>query len=105
MERIVIVAYKPKEGKEDVLKKLVADHWNRLNDEGLVTPRKPVITQAADKTIVEVFGWKSKQAVEQAHANENVQKMWQEFTEACDYIPVGTVAEAENIFSEFTPLN
>ena len=47
---------------------------------------------------------REKEAIEQAHTNAAVQQMWIEYAEVCDYIPVGDVPEAKNLFSEFTPL-
>jgi hypothetical protein len=61
--------------------------------------------EAADGTIVEVFEWLSDEALRQAHTNLEVQKMWGEYAEVCDYIPVGNLTEAANLFSGFKPLN
>ena len=105
MERIVIVGYKPIQGKEDELKVLSRSHWKTLKELDLVTDRKPIIMEAEDRTIIEVFGWKSKQAMEEAHSNPTVLKMWTDYSKVCEYIPVGTIKETENIFSEFSPVD
>jgi hypothetical protein len=104
-ERIVIVAYKPKAGKEEMLRGLMREHLPVLKQLNLVTERNSIIMEAADGTIIEVFEWKSKAAIEQAHTNPEVLKMWAKYAEACDYIPVGKVIETENLFSEFTPFS
>jgi hypothetical protein len=106
MERVVIALYRPKKGKEKELKKLVVEqHLKILREQQLVTDRKPVIMQAADNTIVEVFEWKSKKAIEEAHSNPAVQKLWEQFSEVCDYeVPVN-VKEFQSLFSEFEPVN
>ena len=104
MERIVIACYKPKPGKAKELKALVRKHHTELLKEGLVTARKPVLMQGVDGTVVEVFEWKSSQAMKDAHQNEAVQQMWQEFSEVSDYLPVGQVPEGQQLFSEFLPL-
>lgn len=103
--RIVIVAYKPKPGKADALKVLARTHVQRLRAEGLVTAREPVVMETQEGTIIEVFEWKSKQALESAHRNPAVQAMWKEYAEVCDYVPVASVEEAKQLFSEFSPLN
>lgn len=36
-------------------------------------------------TIIEVFEWRSSEAIQAAHANPAVQALWAEFNEACDY--------------------
>lgn len=104
MGRIVIVGYQPKPGKADALKTLMASHLPRLRAEGLVTARESIIMEAQDGTILEVFEWVSKEAIESAHTNAVVQSMWQEYDAVCDYVPVASVAEAESLFSEFTPM-
>ncbi len=101
--RIVIAAYRPKPGKAEQLKQLARTHVDRLRAEGLVTERSPIIMQAKDGTIVEVFEWKSKAAMESAHTNPAVLEMWNEYSQVCDYVPVGSVTEVNDLFSEFTP--
>ena len=101
---IVIVAYKPKPGKAEQLKELTKTHVPRLKTEGLVTDREPIILEAKDGTIIEVFEWLSAEAIEQAHSNPEVLKMWGEYAEVCDYVPLNTIEEAGNMFAEFTPL-
>lgn len=104
MERIVIVGYRPFPGKELELKNLIKNHWDVLYKEGLVTNRKSIVCKSEDGTIIEVFGWKSKQAIEQSHSNEVIQKMWSEFSKVCDYVPISAVSESQNLFSEFEPI-
>lgn len=79
-------------------------HWDILNNEGLVSTRKPIIAKAKDGSIVEVFGWKSAEAIQAAHENEAVQKMWSAYAKVCKYIPVSKIEESHHMFSEFTPI-
>ena len=69
---IVIVAYRPKPGKEKELLELVRNRVPILRKEGLVTDRKPTIMRASDGTIIEVSEWKSQEAIDAAHKNPNV---------------------------------
>ena len=103
MERIVIVAYRPLPGKEKELSELMKTHWEILDGENLVSARKPIIMQSSNGTMIEVFGWKSKAAIESAHTNSRVQKMWGDFAKVCEFVPVGDVEESKVMFSEFTP--
>ncbi|MEO3408177.1 hypothetical protein AAFN85_29955 [Mucilaginibacter sp. CAU 1740] len=105
MGQIVIVAYKPKPGKEETLKQLMKTHLPRLKQEGLVTDRESIIMEAADGTIIEVFEWLSAEAIANAHNNPVVQQMWSEYAAVCDYIPLNTLAEAGDMFATFAPLN
>jgi len=75
----VIVAYRPKPGKENELLELVRNRVPTLRKEGLVTDRKPVIMRARDGTVIEVSEWKSREAIDAAHRNPNVLAMWEKF--------------------------
>ncbi len=105
MGRIVIVAYKPKPGKAEALKALSKTHVPRLKKEGLVTDRDAIMMEAADGTIVEVFEWLSDEAIQKAHSNPEVLKMWGEYAEVCDYVPLNTLSESSMMFAGFVPLD
>ena len=62
----VIVAYRPKPGKEDGLLELVRSRVPTLRQEGLVSDRTPTIMRARDVTIIEVSEWKSREAIDAA---------------------------------------
>ncbi|MBX7105873.1 MAG: antibiotic biosynthesis monooxygenase [Gemmataceae bacterium] len=102
---LVIAVYKPKPGQNDALKALVARHVPRLRELGLVMDRREVVMQAADGTILEVFEWKSQEAINQAHNHPEVQKLWNEFFALADMLPVNAVPESAALFAGYTPLN
>lgn len=104
MAIIVIVAYRPKPGKESDLLQLTRDHMPILRGQGLVTDRASIAMRAADGTIVEVFEWKSEQAVQAAHSNPVVLEMWQKYGEACDIVRPVEVAELQEMFPHFEPI-
>ncbi len=101
---VVIVAYRPKAGKETDLLELVRARVPTLRNESLVTDRVPVIMRAKDGTIIEVSEWKSHQAIEEAHKNPRVLAMWDKFFAVCDCVPLKTVPEAETMFAGFEPI-
>ncbi len=72
----VIVAYRPKPGWSADLLDLVRQRVPLVAKEGLVTERKPTVMRASAGTIIEVSEWKSHEAIEAAHKNENVRAMW-----------------------------
>jgi len=104
MGRIVIACYRPKAGSGEALRGLMLGHVATLRSVGLVTNRAPITMEAKDGTFVEVFEWASREAIEAAHRHPVVLKMWEEYGKVCDYIPISQVAEAANLFSEFTPV-
>ena len=101
MGRFVIVAYKPKGGRELQLLAAVQKHLQVLKAEQLVTDRAAYAMRAADGTVVEVFEWKSAEAITAAHSNPAVQALWGEFGAACDYVPLTSLPEAHQMFAEF----
>lgn len=101
MGRFVIVAYKPKPGKDAQLLAAVQKHLQVLKAEELVTDLPAYAMRAADGTIVEVFEWKSAEAIAAAHSNPAVQALWGEFGAACDYVPLTSLPEAHQMFAEF----
>jgi hypothetical protein len=101
---IVIVAYRPKPGKEADLIQLTREHLPVLRAEGLVTDRKVIACLTADGTVVEVFEWEAG-GVEKAHANPQVLALWERYSTVCDYVPLNTVAESTQMFASFAPLD
>jgi quinol monooxygenase YgiN len=101
---IVIVAYRPKPGRESETLDLVRSRVPTLRKEGLVTDRAPTIMRARDGTIIEVSEWKSQEAIDAAHKNPNVLAMWNKFFEVCGCIPLNTLSESAEMFAGFEPI-
>ncbi|MBA3887677.1 MAG: antibiotic biosynthesis monooxygenase [Acidobacteria bacterium] len=101
MGRAVIVAYTPKPGKEQQLLAAVRKHLHILRQEQLATDRTAHVMRAGDGTIVEVFEWRSTDAIQQAHRNPAVNALWEEFSAACEYTPLAKLTEAQQMFAEF----
>src|SRR2546427_4343775 len=105
MGQIAVVAYRPRPGKEALLLELTKEHVPILRGQGLATERPAYAMRAADGTIVEVFEWKSKAAIEAAHTNPVVLKMWERYAVACEYIPLTQLKEASHLFAGFDPID
>jgi hypothetical protein len=101
---MVIVAYKPKPGKEADLLELTREHVPLLRAEGLATDHPVTACQAKDGTVVEVFEWVDG-GVQRAHTNPVVHRLWERYAAACDIVPLATLPEASNMFASFTPLD
>ncbi|PYL54568.1 MAG: hypothetical protein DMF29_06080 [Verrucomicrobia bacterium] len=101
---IVIVAYRPKAGKEKELLDLVRNRVPTLRKENLATDRVPTIMRARDGTIIEVSEWKSQQAIDAAHKNPNVLAMWDKFFAVCDCVPLNTLSQSAEMFAGFEPI-
>jgi quinol monooxygenase YgiN len=101
---IVIVAYRPKPGKESETLDLVKSRVPTLLKEGLVMDRAPTIMRARDGTIIEVSEWKSQEAIDAAHKNPNVLAMWNKFFDVCDCVPLNKLSESAEMFAGFEPI-
>lgn len=105
MGRFAVVAFKPKAGKEQTLLELTREHVPILRSQGLATDRQPYAMRAADGTIVEVFEWKSSEAIASSHENPVVLEMWGRYAQACDYVKLSSLEECNNMFADFEPID
>lgn len=105
MGRFVIVVYAPKPGQDAALSVAIAKHMDVLRAEDLITERPAYLMRATDGSILEVFEWRSLEAIEQAHQSPRVAELWAEFDACCTYVPLNTLTEAQNLFADFEPLD
>ncbi len=106
MPVIVFAIYRPKPGREAELGTLVRAHVPELRKLGLVTARAPIVARSRkDGTIVEVFEWASGEAIERAHRDPSVQALWERFGACADYPTFSQLAEAEERFAGFDPVD
>jgi len=105
MSVMVIACYRPKPGKEDDLHALMKTHLPMLRAEGLVDDGPSLCGCAKDGTVVEVFAWKSQDAIDAAHKNPSVLAMWDKYAKLCEFAPIADVAEAKELFSPLTPID
>lgn len=105
MGNLVIAAYRPRPGHEQELLGIVREHVPALRRQGLVTDRAPLVLQAEDGTLLELFEWKGEEAVERAHHDPVVREMWGRFEKAAEMITLGDLAEAAERFPHFTPVS
>ena len=101
---IVFAIYKPHENKENELKKLIAKHVPILKSNNLITDRKPIVVQSKNGIYIEIFEWKSNHAVEEAHENPEVQKLWDEMGKISDFTNLESLEEVEEYCPQFKPI-
>ena len=104
-EVMVIARYRPNAGMEDAPLTLISTHLPTLRAEGLVGEGPSLAGRAKDGTIVEIFCWKSPAAIDAAHQNEKIGAMWEKFSEVCDFVAIGDVAGAADLFTALEPLS
>jgi hypothetical protein len=100
---VVIVAYRPKPGKESETLDLVRSRVPTLHREGLVTERTPIIMRAAmaqlSKSRNGITG-----AIDAAPKNPNVLAMWNRFFAVRDCVPLNQLSESDEMFAGFEPI-
>lgn len=104
MGHLVIACYRPKPGKTPDLLSCIHDHMPVLAHAGLITDRPSLVMKAKDGSIAEIFEWKSEDAVEAAHSNSEVLKLWERFSKCCEYITPADITECHQPFSPFEPV-
>jgi quinol monooxygenase YgiN len=104
MPQFVICAFRPKPGREQELLAVIRDHMPTLRSQGLNTNRPAYVMRAGDGTIVEVFEWKSKEAVDEAHRNPVVRQLWDRFEACSDYVTLRDLTETTSPFPHFEPI-
>jgi len=102
---LVITCFKPKEGKEKELLEVIKDHMPVLKKENLVTGRPCHVMKSKNGSIIEVFEWKSQDAINDAHSNKNVLSLWERFEKVCVYETLSSLEESKVLFPGFEPVN
>ncbi len=102
---IVIACYRPKTSKDAELLQLTKEHVPILREQGLVTQRTPIVARAEDGTLIEVFEWESQEAIDRAHENEEVLKLWQRYGALCEYVKLADVKESAQQWASFAPVD
>jgi quinol monooxygenase YgiN len=102
---IVIACYRPREGKDEALKKLLLEHVPTLRNQELITDRPIIQARAEDGTWLEVFEWRSKEAASQAHEHPAVAKVWEAMAKVCEFATLDSLPEASKPFAHFMPAN
>lgn len=102
---ISIACFRPRPRKAKELLKVVKDHLPVLRKQKLVTARKAIQARAKDGSIIEIFEWKSQKAIDDAHRDPEVLKLWARYAACSEWIKIGDIAEADRMFPGFEPVN
>lgn len=105
MPVLVIVSYRPLEGKGAELYAELKTHVPILRERGLATSREPVLMKTKNGAYLEVFEWASEEAIHSAHSDPVVLEMWVRFGACCIIEPLNTHAEVGDLFASFEPVS
>ena len=104
MGDMVIAVYRPKSGRESELLALVKDHVPLLRRLDLATDRPALAMRASNGEVGEVFEWEAG-AIATAHEHLEIRKLWAQYSDVCDYVPLKSLVEAQGLFAQFEPLD
>ena len=101
MGQIVIAAFKPKPGKDDELKQVIADRLPLLRRLGLSTDRVNITMRSKNGTIIDVSEWVDDDAIKRAHETPEVHELWKRFDECSEYVKLESLDEINMEFACF----
>ena len=105
MGLLTFAMYKPNEGKETELMDILKDHIPTLKELGLITSREPATLKTEEGVIVEVFEWKSEEAVDMAHRHPAIGQLWGKMGGICTFPGMKDLKEAHQPFPAFELMN
>lgn len=97
----VMAVYIPKDGRDDALAAEMVAHVPLLRRLGLATDAKSSVLRAPDGTLVELFEWVDRAAIEAAHSHPEVLEMWSRYDGCCSYGTLADLPNATTMFPEF----
>lgn len=102
--RVVIAAFRARPGRLSDLRQILREHHGFLDRLGLVTARPAVILEGGGDLMLEVFEWKSQEAIDEAHRHPEVLGLWERFDAVCEPVAPAEVPRCRSPFPTFTPM-
>ena len=75
-----------------------------LKTHNLITDRESILVQSNNGNYIEIFEWKSNDAIAEAHKNSEVQKLWDEMEKVCAFTTLESIEEVREYFPQFKPI-
>jgi quinol monooxygenase YgiN len=101
MERIMIVAYRPYKGKEEVFRSQLFRQIEIYREEELLSDRDPWFMRTKNGAYLVFFEWKSQEVVDSLETNPQIQQIWMQFEKICSFEKPSSVQEFQEMFSHF----
>lgn len=105
MPEVVLAAYKPKDGKDKELEKLIQKHVPTLRELGLITSRPTLTMKSADGTYIEIMEWVDANSAETAHEHPAVAQIWEAMEHISQFRKLSDLDEAKKPFSHYQTVN
>lgn len=91
---VVFCVYQAKAGQEKKLETLIRKHSPLLRSLGLLSERPELALKVGSGFYLEVVEWGSKEGGARAHEIPEVQKLWNEMAEVCEFTSLNKLPEA-----------
>jgi quinol monooxygenase YgiN len=102
---VVFALYRPHEGKDVELRKLIKKHIPTLRRLELVTERVPILVKSKNGTYIEIFEWKSAESSAQAHQHPELAQVWEAMGQIADLPALESLEEIQGSFPHFEPID
>jgi hypothetical protein len=102
--QVVFALYCPHEGKDEELRRLIAQHIPTLRRLELITDRSAILVKSRNGTYIEVFEWRTPEAAGQAHQHPEVARVWEAMGQVADLPALESLEETKNRFPHFEPV-
>ena len=103
--QVVFALYRPHEGKDEELRKLIAEHIPTLRRLELITDREPVVVKSKNGTYIEIFEWRTGESASKAHHLPEVAKVWEAMGQIADLPSLDSLEEIKKTFPHFEPVS
>ncbi len=101
---MVIAAYRPRPGSEARLLELAKEHYPILRQQNLVTDRRPVRHAQTTARSSRFSNGNLKRPLIRRTPIPKLLKMWERYSEVCEFVPLITVKECSEMFAMFEPV-
>ena len=102
--QVVFALYRPHEGKDAELRRLIVQHLPVLRRLEMITDRPPVLVRSKNGTYIEVFEWRSAAMSGRAHEHPEVAGLWKAMGQIADFPGLEGLEEAKERFPHFEPV-
>jgi quinol monooxygenase YgiN len=102
--QLFVALYRPHPGKDEALKKLIAEHVPTLRRLELITEREAMLMRAQDGTYIEIAEWHGPDSSAKAHQHPELAKIWEAMGKIADLPTLETLKESRTRFPHFQPV-
>jgi hypothetical protein len=98
----VMAVYRARDGCEEQLVDLLRRHYPTLNSLGLVANSGAILLRSPEEpAFIEIFEWKSQDAIRIAHEAKEVQALWAGLGDIARHITLTDLKESGKMFAKF----